>query len=176
MARRFSDLRRGAKLAAAFTAYQAYLAKPPSTTLPTYKARPDQVALKVTPFGIKMETSKGALVYGGEPSVSGIQTELAKYASCEAADANAIKIAGFRAARVRVFQNTSKPAPTSETSKFTGQLYRKYDGESFALPFGAKASTNLEIDTGREIIAGFKARPSFKINRVSVSPERQKSN
>lgn len=176
MARRFSDLRRGAKLAAAFTAYQAYLAKPPSTTLPAYKARPDQVALKVTPFGIKMGTNEGALVYGGEPSVAGIRTVITTYASCADSDANSIKLAGFRAARVRVFQNTAKPAPTSETSKFTGQLYRKYEGDSFALPFGAKAAADLEIDTGRALIAGLKARTAFKINRVSVSPERQKSN
>lgn len=173
MARRFSDIRRAAKLNAALTAYQAYLAKPPSTTLPTYKARPDQVSLGVSPFGLTLATGTNALVRAAEASFSALGTEIAKEASCAAATADSTKLIGFRPARITVFQNATKPAPTLGTSKFTGLPYRVYAGDRFACPFGAKTGTDKEIDTSNKLIAAFKARTAFEINRVSVTPERQ---
>lgn len=175
MARRFSDIRRAAKLNAALTAYQAYLAKPPSTTLPTYKPRPDQISLGITPFGLAMGASETALVSAAEASFNALGTEIAKEASCAASTADSKKLIGFRPARISVFQNATKGTPSTATSKFTGQVYRVYAGDRFACPFGAKAGTDKEIDTAKKLIAAFKARTAFEVNRVSVTPERQYS-
>lgn len=173
MARRFSDIRRAAKLNAALTAYQAYLAKPPSTTLPTYKPRPDQVSLGIAPFGLTLGTGETALVSAAQASFTALSTEIQKEASCAASTADSKKLIGFRPARISVFQNATKGTPSTATSKFTGQVYRVYAGDRFACPFGAKATTDKEIDTARKLIGGFKARTGFETNRVSVTPERQ---
>jgi hypothetical protein len=173
MARRFSDIRRAARLNAALTAYQAYLAKPPSTTLPTYKPRPEQVSVGVAPFGLTLGADETALVRAAKASFETLKTVIQAEASCTTTITDSKKLIGFRPARISVFQNATKGTPSTETSKFTGQAYRVYDGERFACPFGAKAATNKEIDTAKKLIAAFKARTGFEINRVSVTPERQ---
>ena len=174
MARRFSDIKRAAKLQAALTGYLEYLSTPPSTTLPTYKARPEQKALMLSPFGLTLPgTGAKALVYAGVPSATRLQTVVAGPADIADAGNTAKKVLNFHPARVITFEDATKTVSLG-TSKFTKQSYRKYGGERFAMPFGMKTAGDLEIDVADLLRTALKARAGLEVNRVSFTPERRK--
>lgn len=174
MARRFSDIKRAAKLSSALTAYQAYLAKPPSTTLGTYTPRENPVYLQVTPFGLTLPTGTFALVSGNQKGFTRLGTAITSLGEVVAATSNAKPIVAFSPARVITFENATKTATTA-TSKFTSQAYRKYAGDQFSCPFGQKAAGDKEIDVGNEIKSALKARTGLEVNRISLTPERQRA-
>ena len=174
MPRRYSDIKRAAKLSAALTAYQAYLAKPPSPTLGAYTPRPNPKALMVTPFGLTLPTDTLALVSANEPSFTRLGSVIGTKGGVAEATEKASLIVGFSPARVVTFENATKSA-TSATSKITNQAYRKYAGDRFSCPFGQKATGDKEIDVGNQIKSALRARPSLEVNRVSLTPERQRA-
>lgn len=174
MARRFSDIKRAKRLETALAGYMTYLQKPASTTLPTYKARPKQQSLILSPFGIELEGETKAVVYAGEASVTNLLPIVSQVADVaeNPGTGDLAELTGFRPARVINFASATKTVTTGD-SKFTGLPYRKYAGDRFALPFGRKTSTDVEIDISKAIKARLRGRPNLEVNRVSFTPERQ---
>lgn len=173
MARRFSDIKRAGRLSQALTAYSEYLARPPVTTLPDYKPRPANFAIRITPFGLTLPTGEFASVNGNQEGfdrLSPIITGLGQVAAAQNGDK---QVVGFIPARLITFENATKTA-TTERSKFTNQQYRKYAGDRFACPFGAANPTDKEIEVAKEVRSAAKARTGLEVNRVSFTPERQK--
>lgn len=176
MARRFSDIKRAARLSEALTGYKAYLDRPVSTTLPTYKARPNPVALQISPFGFALPTGSFARV-NGNPSWTTINAVagIAGATSVAVATTNAGEINGFTPARVIWFRNATKTV-TQGDSKFTNQPYRKYEGERLSMPFGQLNAADREFGVGNSIKTALKAVTGFAVNRVSITPERNRVN
>lgn len=171
---RFSDIRRGARLNEALTNYQAYLARPVSTALPTYKARPAVIPLEITPFGFALPASTFARVNGNASWLTiNAVPEVAAATEVKAASSNAGELSGFTPARVVWFRNATKTVST-ETSKFTGQRYRKYEGERLSMPFGQKNGTDREFVVGQSIKSALKSITTFAVNSVSITPERNR--
>jgi hypothetical protein len=168
---RMRDIRRGARLNEALTNYKAYLGRSISTALPTYSARPPAVPLQIQPFGLEMPSGSLARVNGNETwSTINAATGVEAATNVAVAGANAKELRGFRPARITWFRNSTKTVRTG-TSKFTLQNYRKYEGDSFSMPFGQKTGTDREFDVADKLKTALKAIPGFVVNRVSISPE-----
>lgn len=169
---RYRDIRRGARLNQALTNYQAYLARPISSTLPTYKPRAASVELQIKPFGIELPSGALARVTGNATwetihTVSGVSAAT----SVAAAGASSREIRGFQPARVTWFRFATKSVEPA-TSKYTSQAYRKYKGDRFSMPFGQNLGTDREFDVADKIRTALKGATGFAVNRVSFTPER----
>lgn len=142
MARRYSDIKRAAKLEQARQAYIAYLqgaaARP--SGIGTQGARDLSQILYVAPFTVTVEPDEVLPARCNPQHFVAIGANINASTIAEAADAlgakSVISLPKFAAARVVFFRNNTRQASV-ETSDVTGLKYLKYTGTRFSVPFGA---------------------------------------
>jgi len=174
---RYSDIRRGAQLQAALTAYTTYLTTARTPNLSTTNDRPVQIGAGVIPFGTDIA---GDMVSVNCPQTGATRLKTlidgvdgAKVFTAAEVTGDIEDIIGFKPARITTFENATK-TKTIETSEVTGQRYLKYAGERFSAPFGreTKAGTDRMIPVFNALKAALLARTGLAVNRVSLSPEK----
>ena len=177
MARRYSQIKRGAEYEVGLNNYIDYLRL--AETRPTKRmqggvrgARRQTIPAAVRPFGIDLDANLAAVRVGSESHQElGGAVTAARLVTTGAPLATAQRIEGFRPARAAAFRGSG--AATYVQSKVTKLYYLKYAGDSFSLPFGATAGTEEEHAGGTAvkaaIIAAFGAAD---VKRVSITPEK----
>jgi hypothetical protein len=179
MARRFSQIRRGAEYNEALDNYVAYIRN--AETRPTKRmrggirgTRRQTIAASVRPFGVELASGVFASTRVGQESA----TELAATVSGRLFTSGtqlsgARPLAGFRPAKISAFRGTGAAAYVQ--SKVTKLYYLKYAGDSFSVPFGATADAEEEAAGGAVVKAAVLALfGGADIKRASISPERVK--
>lgn len=177
MARRYSQIKRGAEYDLALDNYVTYIRD--AATRPTKRlrggtrgARRQTVAAALLPFGMDMAAGEYIAVRAGQNSITGLGNALTNRLFTQGTNlANSSKMTGFRPARVSAFQGNGAAAYTQ--SKITKLYYLKYEGDSFSAPFGALTATEEEADGYRLVRAAvITAFGASDIKRISFSPEK----
>lgn len=179
MAKRYSDVRRGAELNKALTNYASYLQN--ASTRPSKRLQGGTVErsikkkeVSLLPFGVDMSTENPKFrVQATEKGLStagNLQTALATRIDVTP-DANSIRNRNFTPAKVSYF----KPNGTRsyKQSKITKLYYVAYGGETYTAPFGATSATE-EFSTGAAAVRAdvLELDNTLDYRRVSVSSER----
>ncbi|NDJ16783.1 hypothetical protein [Myxacorys almedinensis] len=177
MARRFSQIKRGAEYNKGLDNYVQYLRD--SETRPTKRlqggvrgTRRVLLIRAVTPFGMTLSAGEVYQVRASQDSITGIGSAVGTtrlITPAPTADLNINK--KFKPARVSAFRGSGTASYVQ--SKVTKLFYLKYEGDSFSLPFGALNETEEEADGARAVrVAVLSVFGSADIKRVSFSPER----
>lgn len=177
MARRYSQIKRGAEYDLALNNYVDYIRN--AQTRPTKRlqggirgARRQTLPAAVRPFGAEL----GAGVYYstriGQESSNEIGSALSTRVFTQGAQlAGAIRLQGFRPAKVTAFRGSGAAAYVQ--SKVTKLYYLKYTGDTFGAPFGALSDTEEELAGGTAVkTAILTLFGAADIKRVSISPEK----
>lgn len=177
MARRYSQIKRGAEYDAALDNYITYLRN--IETRPSKRlqggirgARRTTLPAAVRPFGVELAAGTYASTRVGQESSQELAATVATRLFTSGANlAGAQRIEKFRPAKASAFRGTGAAAYVQ--SKVTKLYYLKYTGDSFGVPFGATSDAEEEFAGGtavkNAIITLFGAAD---IKRVSISPER----
>jgi hypothetical protein len=177
MARRYSQIKRGAEYDTALNNYVTYIRD--AATRPTKRmqggsrgARRETISAALLPFGIELPANTYASTRISQTSFAAIGAALTNRTYTGATQLNAATpLANFRPARVAAFRGTG--AATYVQSKVTKLFYLKYEGDSYTAPIGALSATEEEADGCRlvrtAILGIFGAAD---IQRVSFSPEK----
>lgn len=177
MARRYSQIKRGAEYDLALDNYLTYLRA--ADTRPTKRiqggvrgARRVTLPAAVRPFGAELSGGAYLSTRIGQESSQEIGSALSTRVFTQGAQlAAAIRMQKFRPAKVSAFRGTGAAAYVQ--SKVTKLYYLKYTGDSFSAPFGATSDAEEELAGGtavkNAIITLFGAAD---IKRVSISPEK----
>ena len=197
---RFSDIRRGPELAAAYTAYQAYLALPREQKQAKYKAMNVEKVVAVRkehylqPFGGAVNlfvpckfpvespapdtttTADAAQKKETAPSLiqtltTAIGTRIKSVAPTGTTDIIS-EPKRFRAARVLLFQKGTT-TPVSTASRFTNIKYLRYQSKSISAPFGKSSATDSYDEAIKDITAACATFVGAAAgNRVSFTPQK----
>ncbi len=177
MARRYSQIKRGAEYDAALDNYITYLKN--IDTRPTKRlrggtrgARRQTRVAAVRPFGVELPAGTFASTRVGQESFNELGSTVSTRLFTSGANlAGASRLDKFRAAKVVAFRGSGAAAYVQ--SKVTKLYYLKYTGDSFGIPFGAITDTEEEyagsVIVKNAIITLFGAAD---IKRVSIAPER----
>lgn len=177
MARRYSQIKKGAEYEKALENYTTYLRN--TDTRPTKRLqggargnRRQTVAAAVRPFGAELASGVYLSTRVGQESLTTLGGQLASRVFTQGAQlAGATKMAKFRPARVIAFRGSG--AATYVPSKVTKLYYLKYEGDSYSAPFGATSDTEEEQAGGIAVKAAILTLfGAADIKRVSISPER----
>jgi hypothetical protein len=177
MARRYSQIKRGAEYDAALNNYITYLRNietRPSKRLQggTRGARRQTLPAAVRPFGVDLGSTPYLSTRVGVDSSQELASAVSGRLFTSGANlAAAQRIEKFRPAKASAFRGTG--AATYVQSKVTKLYYLKYTGDSFNIPFGATSDTEEEF-AGSTVVknAILTAFGAADIKRVSISPER----
>ena len=177
MARKFSDIKRGAEYDFALDNYIQYLRD--TETRPTKRmqggtrgARRESVPAAVLPFGMAMAADEYVLCRVGTSTLADIGGALTNRLFSQGTQlANASKYQGFRPAKVSAFSGNGNAAYVQ--SKVTKLYYLKYEGNNYNAPFGALTAAE-EQATGAAAVrtALLSLFGAADIKRVSFSPEK----
>lgn len=179
MARRFSRVKQGQKLADAWTNYKNYW--------DNYASRPSRVGqgtpltldaiCYVTPFTIDVPLSTKASARAYNDGYTTLQNYINTGSDSQASVSDALggdtvyNISNFRPARV-IWQRATTRSISTPTSQFTGQEYLKYNNlERFSCPFGGTADADDLMDAFLAIKATILAVPGYEVSRVSLQRE-----
>lgn len=177
MARRFSQIKRGAEYEVALNNYVDYLQN--AQTRPSKRlqggirgARRITLPAAVRPFGIELPAGTFLETRVGQESNQELSSVVATRLFTSGANlAAATRTEKFRPARAAAFRGTGAAAYVQ--SKVTKLYYLKYTGDSFSIPFGATSDAEEEFAGStavkNAIITLFGAAD---IKRVSITPER----
>jgi hypothetical protein len=177
MARRYSQIKRGAEYELALDNYITYLRA--TDTRPTKRiqggtrgARRQTIPAALRPFGVDLGATPYISVRVGLDSSQELAGAVTGRLFTSGANlAAATRIEKFRPAKASAFRGTGAAAYVQ--SKVTKLYYLKYTGDSFNIPFGATSDTEEEFAGGtavkNAIITAFGAAD---IKRVSISPEK----
>lgn len=177
MARRYSQIKRGAEYEQALNNYVDYLRN--ASTRQTKRmvggargSTRQTIPAALRPFGMELDAGAYASVRASQDSVSGLSTALTNRLFTQGANlAAAEKVYNFRPARVTAFRGTG--TATYVQSKITKLFYLKYAGDTFSAPFGATSDTEEEATGGRAVKAAILTQFAAAENkRISVSPEK----
>lgn len=178
MARRYSQIKRGAEYDLALNNYVDYLRT--ADTRPTKRmqggvrgARRQTIPAALRPFGVDLGTDTLIAVRVGLESSQtlGAAITTARLTTDAAAQATAQRVEGFRPAKVSAFRGSG--AATYQRSKVTKLYYLKYEGDTFNLPFGALTGAEEEHAGGTIVKAAvLSAFGAADIKRISISPEK----
>jgi hypothetical protein len=175
MAGRFSDIKRGGDLKKKLDKYVTYLQNPPARRLNTQGDRKPSTVVYLTPFSLDVGTTQVVSVDAnrdGYTLLAPFVNQGTGSAITNDKDGKTVKDVGrFRAAKVNVFQNPTK-TKTTPNSKFTGEPYLKYAGNSYSCPFGRKAASDDIQDAFSDVKAILRQRQGLLVNRVSLQIER----
>ena len=177
---RYSDIRRGAQLAAAQQAYIQHISTPRDPDIGSRGARPPQRPVYLVPFGFDLGDAADVIQVNN--SVQGY-TALAASVNAAAGAAitdtlgasNITPINGFSPARV-VWQRAANKVLVARRSKVTNQQYGAYDNlQRDSCAFGRAA----EDDDMHDVFAAIKggiltANAGLEVNRVSLTRERRR--
>lgn len=177
MARRFSQIKRGAEYDKALDNYIDYIRN--AETRPSKRlqggvrgARRQTLPAAVRAFGVDLGATPYISTRVGLDSSQELAAAVAGRLFTTGANLTAAqRIDKFRPAKASAFRGTG--AATYEQSKITKLYYLKYVGDSFNIPFGAVSDTEEEF-AGSTIVknAILTAFGAADIKRVSISPER----
>lgn len=179
MARRYSDVLRGAELNQALNNYVDYIQNIDNRQTKRLRggapgeARPRrQVAVK--PFGIEMGAGEFALVGISQASYTKLSSAIgARMSITSEALGGASKLDRFKPAKVNYFEPTSDSARSYVQSKLTKLYYLKIQGDSFSAPFGATTDAEEELAGSRVVkTAVYNIAPSKESRRVWFTPEK----
>lgn len=177
MARRYSQIKRGAEYDLALDNYITYIKN--VDTRPTKRlqggsrgARRQTRYAAVRPFGVEMPAGTFAATRVGEESFTEVGSAVASRLFTSGANlTGASRLDKFRPAKAVGFRGTGAAAYVQ--SKVTKLFYLKYTGDSFGVPFGAISDTEEEyagsLIVKNAIITLFGAAD---IKRVSITAER----
>lgn len=177
MARRFSQIKRGAEYDQALDNYVAYIRN--AETRPTKRMqggvrgnRRETVPASVKPFGRELGTGEYALTRVSSESVNQIGTALSTRLFTTGANlTGGIRLPKFRPAKVSAFRGPGAAAYVQ--SQITRLYYLKYEGDNYGAPFGATSETEEEFDGGSAVKAAILTLfAASDIKRVSISPEK----
>lgn len=177
MGRRFSRIKEGQKLAAAWTAYKNYwdTAATRPSGIGTGQARILDAVVYIQPYttnvGVSEVVSAKAYNEGYTNLVTYINSATQAQVTSTIGANTLINIPKFKPARV-VWQRAATRSVSTPPSKFTGQEYLKYNNiERFSCPFGASSDADDLMEGFLEIKAALLAVTGFQVNRVSLSRE-----
>ena len=180
MARRYSDIKRGAALNANLTRYVAYLQNA-ANRVPKLNSRGDRdpsTSGSVEPYGLDLATGDAALVEAPTPSfakLNGVVGSAADAAFASPGATGARKIPGFSPAKIIYFENATK-TKTVATSEVTGARYLKYAGTRFSMPFGRQAPDSNMYDGFNAIRRQIQTTiTNQQVQRISLTPEKFRS-
>jgi len=177
MARRYSQVKRGAEYEVALDNYVEYLRN--ATTRPSKRlqggirgARRITLPAVVRPFGIDLSVAPFVHIRVGQESFQEMTgTVTGRIFTTGANLALGVKLDKFRPAKAAAFRGTG--AATYVQSRVTKLYYLKYTGDSFNIPFGATTETEEEYAGSAAvktaILAAFGAAD---IKRISITPEK----
>ena len=172
---RFSDIKRGGELKTKLDRYTQYLQNPPARRLNSQGDRAPSQQVYITPFSFDILGTETVAVNANRDGFTQLATAINGGARSEVLAAIGSKtpkdVGRFRPARVSVFQNPTK-TKTTPNSKFTGQPYLKYAGDSYSCPFGRKTVGDDIQDAYAIVRTALRARPNLLVNRVSLQVER----
>lgn len=178
MARRYSDIKRGAKLQQAFTnlqAYEAAAATRPSK-IGTRGARGLNKTVYIAPFTTHIDADEivqarvkpeaftiiSPAILGGTTKADIAETLGAK---------SLVTFPSFRASRIVFFQNASRIATVTRSER-TNMEYLKYTGNTYSCPFGATVDADDEMEAFLDIKAALLTTfANSEVKRVSLSRE-----
>lgn len=171
MARKYSRILSAAKYYSAIDNYIKYItdASKRGSRVGTGDPRPASQRLFVDPFGLDPGETTLAIVSAAQPTWNARKAQFTGYTvDTLASGIEAVKIAGYRAARVVI--TTGRAARgTRDVSRITGLAYLKYGGNSTSVPFGQKAS-----ETQQEAFADIRTDVLAAVNGalVTLQPEK----
>lgn len=177
MGRRYSDIRRAAKLQTALDNYIQHLqtmgTRP--SKIGQYGPRNLNTTAYVAPFTTTVAIGEVVAGKCTDDSYTTLSTAINGSSLAAVSDAigadTLINIPKFRAARVIMFLNATRSV-TVETSDVTGLQYLKYAGTRYSCPFGATADTDDQMDAFLDIKAALLAANSAAdVCRVSLQRE-----
>lgn len=177
MARRFSQIKRGAEYDLGLTNYVDYIRN--AATRPTKRlqggtrgARRESVACAVRPFDADLGTDGYLRTRISQQTLTDLGSAIGTRVFTTGTQfTTATKLSGFRPARFSAFRGTGNA--TYVQSKITKLYYLKYDGDSFSGVFGALTATEEESVGGAAVKAAIiTAFGAADIKRVSISPEK----
>jgi hypothetical protein len=153
MAQKYSRILQAARYYSAIDNYIKYItdASKRGQNVGTGKARTASQILYVDPFGISIGAKTVALVSGAKDTWTTRKPNFGTHTKdVLAADSVAVKVNGFRAARV-VISTGRTSSGVRKVSKVTGMAYLDYGGKSTSAPFGRKNATETESEAFAEI-------------------------
>jgi hypothetical protein len=177
MARRYSQIKRGAEYDLALDNYVTYIRD--AATRPTKRlqggqrgARRETLEAAVLPFGMELAAGTYAQTRISQSAFAGIGGALTGRVFTQGSQlAGATPLGKFRPARVSSFRGTG--AANYVQSKVTKLYYLKYEGDSFSAPFGALTNTEEEAVGAAAVRTAIRGIfGAADIQRVSFSPEK----
>ena len=177
MGRRFSDVKRGAKLKTALDNYITYLqtAGTRPSRIGTQGPRNLSVFLYVQPFTVTVAADEFLQAKATPESNTKLRTvvdgtSLAAVTATLGAN-TLITLPKFRASRITYFENSTRSVSV-QSSDVTGLQYLKYAGERFSIPFGAQTATADQTDAFLQAKAAIlAANAAAAIKRVGLNRE-----
>lgn len=177
MGRRFSDVKRGAKLNTALNNYINYLqtAGTRPSRIGTQGPRNLSVYLYIQPFTVTVaadEYLQARCTPDSDTKLRAIVNGVSDAAVTNTLGANTvITLPKFKAARIVYFENSTRSVSV-QSSDVTGLQYLKYNGERFSIPFGAQAAANDQTDAFLQAKAAIlAANAAAAVKRVSLTRE-----
>lgn len=178
MSTRFSDIKRGQKLATALTNYTNYLqnAATRPSNIGQQGPRDLSVEIYLKPFTQDVAADEVLLARCSAASqtamLATMDTITGAMVDTTIGANSLVAIPGFSASRAIMFMNATRSVAV-ETSDVTGLKYLKYNGTRYSVPFGATADTDDEMDVFLEIKAALLAANSTaETLRVNLSREK----
>jgi hypothetical protein len=144
---------------------------------PTYPDRqgnrPTQIPVYLDPFGIPL-TAPGKLVQNVTDStftdvIKGFVTGFVSAAG-PATVTDRITLPGLLTCRAAITTGRSTGEGTTETSKITGNRYKKYGGKTVSVPFGEGASAELKNEDAVFRAIRTKVKEAAAANQCSFVP------
>ena len=178
MGRRYSDIKRAAKLQQGLTNYISYLEN--SATRPskigTRGARDLTQTVYVEPFTVGVDVDEVVMARCSPTSFTtlGAAINASSIAAVTATlgSKNVVNFPKFSPARIVLFRNNTR-AVTVATSDITGLTYLKYSGQRFSCPFGATADIDDQMDSFLDVKARLlAANAAAAVKRVSLVREK----
>jgi hypothetical protein len=178
MGKRFSRIKQGSKMAAAWESYKNYYDTPRPSRLGTLGARDLDAICYIEPFTVDIAVDSYVMARAYN---SGYATLSAHIQASTVADVQNTRgtrtlynVPKFTPARV-IWQRANVRSVSTPPSRFTGQEYLKYNNlERYSCPFGATADTDDLMDSFLDIKARILGAPSaqYEVSRVSLQRER----
>lgn len=178
MGRRYSDIKRAAKLQQGLTNYVNYLqnAATRPTRIGTQGPRNLSQIVYIEPFTIGVEVDEVVSARCTPESFNTLNATI-NASPVAAVDNSAgakavVSIPKFSAARIVLFRNNTRVVNVA-TSDATGLQYLKYNGDRFSCPFGATADVDDMMDSFADVKTRLLvANAAAAVKRVSLVREK----
>ncbi|MBE9159720.1 hypothetical protein IQ265_23205 [Nodosilinea sp. LEGE 06152] len=178
MGRRYSDIKRAAKLQQGLTNYINHLqtAATRPSKVGTRGARDLSQIVYIEPFTVGIEADEVVQARCSPTSFTTLSTAINASSIARVTAAlgakTVVNFPKFSPARIVLFRNNTR-AVTVATSDVTGLQYLKYNGNRFSCPFGATADIDDQMDSFLDVKARLlTANAAAAVKRVSLVREK----